>query len=386
MKQIALPVFVLTLCGAALAQEAAKPAGPVVTARDDAPVLEDSESASEGRWYISPAVGGMRLHGASTPSPGSQLRGVAPTVTLRLGYDFADSDWSLEGVLSAGHANLKSDDSNSWILTAGLDALYHFDRYARFDPFLAFGAGIAGANGTRHAWWQDGHTVLPVVDFGFGLIYHINDRWGLRGDYRINLAVDNNLMAYSTLNVGFTYGFGGADEGDAVSELIPLGPIEPGAQAYDETSEHVEIVRDVTPVGSPDMVLELFVQYDKDTAIINPSNHPALDELVRMIRLAIEFNPDVYVTLDGHADRQHGSDHDYNQRLSEDRAKSIRTYLVMNGIDASRIRTAGHSFDQPKYPVDLDNGTPMNRRTDAVIRGVDEETRAKIRKALSEGR
>lgn len=385
MKQIALPVFVLGLCGAVVAQEAGKSAGPVVTARDDAPVLEDSESASEGRWYIAPAVGITRLHRHARPLPGSEVRGVAPSVTLRLGYDFADSPWALEGFFMAG-TTLRQSSDRGGVLSGGVDALYHFDRYSRFDPFLAGGLGLTGGTGSGNEFWQKGNGIRPVADLGLGFIYHLNDNWGIRADYRFNFAIDRDWMAYSTANVGLTYGFGAAADDDTVSELIPLGPIEPAAQAYDETSEHVAVVRDVTPVGSPDMVLELFVQYDKDTAVINPSNHAALDELVRMIRLAIEFNPDVYITLDGHADRQHGSDHDYNQRLSEDRAKSIRTYLVMNGIDAGRIRVAGHSFDQPKYPVDLDNGTPMNRRTDAVIRGVDEETRAKIRKALSEGR
>ena len=52
-----------------------------------------------------------------------------------------------------------------------------------------------------------------------------------------------------------------------------------------------------------------------------------------------------------------------------------------NGIPANRMKAAGHSFDQPKDPVNLDEGTPSNRRTEVVIRGVDEATRAKIRAA-----
>ena len=94
---------------------------------------------------------------------------------------------------------------------------------------------------------------------------------------------------------------------------------------------------------------------------------------------AFEANPEAYVSIDGHADRTHGSDHAYNQKLSEARAKSVMTYLSSNGIPAERMKAAGHSFDQPKDPVDLDKGTPSNRRTEVVIRGVDEATRAKIR-------
>jgi outer membrane protein OmpA-like peptidoglycan-associated protein len=102
---------------------------------------------------------------------------------------------------------------------------------------------------------------------------------------------------------------------------------------------------------------------------------------LRIIKLAFEANPDVYVTIDGHADRQHGSSHAYNQELSEARAKSVLTYLSSNGVPANRMKAAGHSFDQPKDPVNLDEGTPSNRRTEIVIRGLDEATRAKIRAA-----
>jgi outer membrane protein OmpA-like peptidoglycan-associated protein len=49
------------------------------------------------------------------------------------------------------------------------------------------------------------------------------------------------------------------------------------------------------------------------------------------------------------------------------------------GIPMEKMQTAGHSFDKPLDPVNLDEGTPTNRRTEVVIRGVDAETRAKIR-------
>ncbi len=349
--------------------------GPAVVERDEA----------QGRWYISPAVGGVRLHRPTSTAPGSQVRGITPAVTFRLGYDFAESPWSLEGALMLGRTELKSDKEG---LLAGfnLDALYHFDRYARFDPFLAFGVGVLGTNGKRRNFWQDGHALAATADMGLGFNYHLNDNWALRADYRYNIALQDEWMGYSSVMVGVVYGLnGGEAETEQVSNLLPLAPIEAGAQQYDEQSEHVAIVRDVTPTGSVDeMVLELHVEYTKDTAVIDPSNFAALDELVQMIRLALQFNPEVYVTLDGHADRQHGSDYDYNLRLSEDRAKSIRTYLMLNGIPGEKLQARGHSFDQPKYPVDLDNGTPQNRRTDTVIRGVDEATRERIRAALQQ--
>jgi len=382
MKSIWTTLAAAGFAGALVAQEAQKPRGPVVTERDDAPVAASQEDEGEGRFYVEGAVGGMRLHRPARPEPGSRLRGVSPAVVLRLGYDFADSPWSLEGFGTAAFARSnKAGAGRNTILGGGAEALWHFDRYAKFDPFLAVGAGVYGG-GRRHQGgvWQNGHNTTAAVQAGVGAYYHLDEHCSLRGDIRYHVAVDfDDFVSFTTADIGLAYAFGGDDR--PMETVAPLaGPLEPGAQAYDDASAHADILKDVTPEGVTDkMMLELHVQYAKDTALIEPSNYPALDELTRMIRAAIEANPEVYVTIDGHADQQYGSDHQYNQELSEARAKSVLTYISANGVPASKMKAAGHSFDQPKDPVNLQDGTPSNRRTEVVIHGVDEATRQKIR-------
>lgn len=377
MKQVWTLAAALSVAGAVVAQEPQKTKGPVVTARDDAPVAVTEEDKGEGRWYTELGVGGARLHRAARPAPGSNLRGVQPYVILRLGHDFADSPWSAEISGMLGRTNTKGGKGSSSLFGVGGEALYHFDRYARFDPFLAAGLGVYG--GGHGPVWQNGDDTNLFVQAGIGANWHLSENLSLRGDLRYHVALEHSYMAFTSADIGLTYTFGGGEEASAEA-LMPVGPLEPGAQAYDDASKHTAILKDVTPIGSEDkMMLELRVQYAKDTALIEPSNYPALDELTRIIRAAIAANPNVYVTIDGHADRQHGSDHAYNQHLSEDRAKSVLTYISANGVPVSKMKAAGHSFDQPKDPVDLDKGTPSNRRTEVVIHGVDEATRAKIR-------
>lgn len=378
MKQVLTLMAAVGLAGVTLAQEAKAPQGPVVTERDEAPVEASSEDGNEGRWYLGGGVGGLRVHRAAHPKPGTNLRGVQPYLILRLGYDFADSPWSMEGFGMLGRTNTKAGKGNSTIYGLGAEALFHFDRFARFDPFLAAGLGVYG--GGHGPVWQNGDDTNLFVQAGVGAFYHFNEHLSLRGDLRYHVALEHSYMAFTTADIGLTYAFGGEEESSADTLAPVAGPLEPGAQAYDDASKHTAILKDVTPVGSDDkMMLELRIQYAKDTAIIEPSNYAALDELTRIIRAAIAANPKVYVTIDGHADRQHGSDHAYNQRLSEDRAKSVLTHLSANGVAASKMKAAGHSFDQPKDPVNLEQGTPTNRRTEVVIHGVDAATRAKIR-------
>ncbi len=385
MKQFWLFATVLSFAGFLTAQEA-KPQGPVVVERDSAPVAHsDEDEGNDGRFYIGAGVGGMRIHRTANPKPGTGLRGVQPYVILRLGYDFADSPWSVEGYGMIGHARDNDKSRSKNLFGFGAEALYHFyDRYAKFDPFLA--AGVSYNNASNAPLWQDAHRSHFFAQAGVGAFWHFSENLSLRGDIRYHVALSGDFMSFTTADIGLTYVMGGSDDG-AVETVAPLAEpatttIEADALAYDEASEHKDTLIDVTPEGSVnEMKLELRLQYAKDSSIIEPANYPALDELLRIMRLAFEANPEVYVTIDGHADRQHGSDHAYNQELSEARAKSVLTYLSTNGIPANRMQSAGHSFDQPKDPVNLDEGTPSNRRTEIVIRGVDEATRAKIRAA-----
>ncbi|MGB8653108.1 MAG: OmpA family protein, partial [Candidatus Acidiferrales bacterium] len=59
----------------------------------------------------------------------------------------------------------------------------------------------------------------------------------------------------------------------------------------------------------------------------------------------------------------------YNQNLSEQRADSVRQYLIDQGLDASSITSRGFGMSMPV----ADNGTPdgrqKNRRVEIVISG-----------------
>ena len=377
-KMLLLTALSALLSGSLVAAE--KPAGPVETATDDRPVELTEEDTSDSRFYIGAGIGGARIHRAASPEPGTKLRGIQPYVVLRLGYDFADSNFSVEGFGMLGRAKADKHSGTQGLYGLGGDVLYHFSRYSSFDPFLTLGGGFYG--GHHGPTWQDSSASAFFAQAGIGAFWHLNDSLSLRGDLRYHVALDDNYMAFTSADIGLTYAFGGENAEDSTDTLTPLaGPVEEGAKEYTEASEHAEILSDVTPVDAQDnMKLELRVQYAKDTAVIQPSNYAALEELARIIREAIAANPKVYVSIDGHTDRQYGSDYAYNQRLSEDRAKSVKTHLAALGVPAEKMKTAGHSFDMPKDPVDLKNGTPSNRRTDVLIHGVDEATRAAIRK------
>jgi len=74
---------------------------------------------------------------------------------------------------------------------------------------------------------------------------------------------------------------------------------------------------------------------------LRPAGRAALDDFVARTR---DINPEVIMAV-GHADR-FGSDR-YNQKLSEQRAAAVKSYLMSKGIADNRIQTEGRGETQP---------------------------------------
>ncbi|MCE2773663.1 MAG: OmpA family protein, partial [Bacteroidetes bacterium] len=77
--------------------------------------------------------------------------------------------------------------------------------------------------------------------------------------------------------------------------------------------------------------------------------------------------PSLRIEISGHTDSK-GAD-DYNQRLSESRAKAVVEYVVSKGIKANRMEYKGYGETQPIDSNDTDPGRANNRRTEFKIIG-----------------
>ncbi|WP_291990995.1 outer membrane protein OmpA [Candidatus Accumulibacter sp. ACC007] len=81
--------------------------------------------------------------------------------------------------------------------------------------------------------------------------------------------------------------------------------------------------------------------FDFNKATLRPAGKAKLDEVVAMSK---QIKLEVIIAV-GHTDRI-GSDA-YNQKLSERRAASVKTYLVSKGVEANRVYTEGKGEKQP---------------------------------------
>ncbi|WP_158611121.1 OmpA family protein [Prevotella sp. OH937_COT-195] len=108
------------------------------------------------------------------------------------------------------------------------------------------------------------------------------------------------------------------------------------------------------------------IHYDFDKATIRPDARPELDRLVAYLL----DNPNIRVEMSSHTDSR-GSD-SYNLRLSQQRANSVKAYLVEHGISSSRIVSVG--YGETRLLNRCSNGVPcseaehqLNRRTEMKV-------------------
>jgi len=124
--------------------------------------------------------------------------------------------------------------------------------------------------------------------------------------------------------------------------------------------------------GCPD---SLRVQVNKEQIVILEKVHFAtakadilsdsfslLDEVIRVL---LDHPELVRVRVEGHTDSQGGDD--YNQKLSDDRAASVLTYLVNGGVEASRLESAGYGETRPIGDNGTAKGREQNRRVEFHI-------------------
>ncbi len=195
------------------------------------------------KWYFAPAIGVVNFEGDQPLQDGFLL-------DLRIGR-YLNEWWEIEGglmiapsldenfVTGAGAyvgkdqngnwVNLNRPKSQSkgadsyfdstWMTGLFIDGIFHFTRWERMDPFLAAGLGL---NFYGKEVYEDGQ-ILPIIRGGAGVMWHFNEEWAVRGDFR--LLLDTTETEFNnTLEVGIVWYWGAANYG---SDIIAMaGPVD----------------------------------------------------------------------------------------------------------------------------------------------------------------
>lgn len=401
------------------------------------------EPSNEAKWYMSAGLGLFDYEGDEEVDDSIGLM-------YHIGYDYSEW-WTFDAALhllpslsenTYGETTPGVDgnpdvfrvrqplqetigDDSTWAFGASLDALFHFTRWKRIDPYLALGVGFI--------YYADdfGEAFDPAIRAGGGMMYHFNDEWAVRVDGRAlfagedteaNSIVSAGVVWYWDAHVPFKpLATGGPKDSDAdglsddeevaigtnpfdpdtdkdglkdgaevhVHKTDPLNPDTDGDGLLDGLEVHKyktdpllrdtdgggvsdghEVAEDNTDPLNPadDLILfELYIQFDYNKAVIKPQYFNQLNVIAKVLKR----HAGATATIEGHTDRTKKSLAKYNKDLSEKRAKAVLDYLSeKQGITRSRLTSVGYGFERPKVqPIDLVNGNPENRRVEVYIRG-----------------
>jgi OmpA-OmpF porin, OOP family len=94
---------------------------------------------------------------------------------------------------------------------------------------------------------------------------------------------------------------------------------------------------------------------------LEPESRGTLDDLASILKAF----PQAEVRLEGHTDNV--GNPAANQRLSLERAETVRAALIAGGVEARRLDAAGFGQERPVTSNDTDDGRAKNRRTELVV-------------------
>jgi outer membrane protein OmpA-like peptidoglycan-associated protein len=104
------------------------------------------------------------------------------------------------------------------------------------------------------------------------------------------------------------------------------------------------------------------ITFDFNKATIRPEASPVLDK----VRAMLGDDATLQLVIEGHTDSV--GQPTYNQKLSTDRAESVRAWLIAHGIDAARLSAQGFGDAKPVADNATEDGRSKNRRVELARR------------------
>ena len=170
------------------------------------------------------------------------------------------------------------------------------------------------------------------------------------GSFKIVLPYDKNYSIRAS-----------ADKFFAISENLKLDSLIKAG--YKEIHKDLYLVP--IEIGQVFRLNNVFFDFDKYS--LRPESFVELD---RVVKFLTEY-PNVEIEMSAHTDSK-GAD-DYNLTLSDNRAKSVREYILSKGIAATRIISQGYGENKPVAAnsnadgSDNPEGRQLNRRVEFKI-------------------
>ncbi|GLQ51103.1 OmpA family protein [Dyella flava] len=333
----------------------------------------------DDRWYVAPTVGGYfndtdrNTHSRQIFYGLSVGKFISPNVSVELFADRTQRDADTDVF---GQGNKWSNNN------AGISVRYFFGDWNSWRPYLMGGVMGSYHNNPLNDGWA------PAAQAGVGLSKTITDSVDFRveGAYRYDWDDKTQPVhnGYGDWYLGFSLV---ARIGPVPAAAAPAPPPQPaapdcskqfrnGVNLCDNKCPDLPEGTIVGPDGCPQkVVIDLkgvnfkFDRPKKGETNIEPTLAVPASDSMAILDQAVDTlkrYPQVHVTVAGYTDSVGTAE--YNQGLSERRAKIVYDYLTAHGIDASRLEgPIGHGENDPIDTNKTAAGRARNRRTELQV-------------------
>lgn len=187
---------------------------------------------------------------------------------------------------------------------------------------------------------QDMVVVMPLHPQITGTVRNNKGHWlpdvdvtvkGSNGREYIGKTNADGYFAVNHVEPGSAYQVVGVRTGyvpDTTGVNIPASP--------DSLQTNYPVIMELKPVKK--IVLSATVLFDLAKFDLRPEAKDEIDRIIPMLK----ENPNIKITVEGHTDSR--SSAAYNEKLSLNRANSVRTYMIEQGIDPKRVTAKGWGF------------------------------------------
>lgn len=112
--------------------------------------------------------------------------------------------------------------------------------------------------------------------------------------------------------------------------------------------------------------IQLVMPGDITFAVNSPDIKPQFYSVLNSVSLVLKKYTQTSVQVAGYTDSTGSASH--NQQLSQNRAQSVASYLINQGVAAGRFNVVGYGQNNPVASNDTASGRAQNRRVEITLR------------------
>lgn len=148
------------------------------------------------------------------------------------------------------------------------------------------------------------------------------------------------------------------DMGTSLEDGTGAAEDDTGVQTYGAVDDELSGMSALDDPDSPLSTRIIYFDYDSSDIL------PEYRGIVEAHASFLTENPDISITLEGHADER-GS-REYNLALGERRAESIKRQMTLLGVSPSQIITVSYGEERPQVDGHDDYAWSQNRRVEIL--------------------